>query len=118
MIQITPHMKILLSVKPVDFRKGLNGLMAICRNELKEDPLSGIVFIFINRSRKSIKIIMYDGQGAWLCMKRLSNGRFKWWPEFSSDRKDLLAHELQTLIWNGDINRTGATQLWRPIKKS
>jgi transposase len=80
MIQITPHMRILVAVEPVDFRKGIDGLSALCRRVLKSDPFSGYVFIFRNRLKTAIKILMYEGQGFWLCQKRLSTGRFQWRP--------------------------------------
>jgi len=75
MIQITPHMQILLAVEPVDFRKGIDGLARLCRVELKSDSFSGYLFIFRNRRKTAIKILMYDGQGYWICHKRLSNCR-------------------------------------------
>ncbi len=46
MLQITPHMKIQLAVEPVDFRKGIDGLVALCRKEFKTDPMSGCLFVF------------------------------------------------------------------------
>lgn len=116
MIQITPHMKILLAVEPVDFRKGIDGMSALCRSVLKSDPFSGYLFVFINRRRTAVKILSYDGQGFWLCQKRLSKGRFKWWPTKAQDvDKHLDAHELQTLIWNGDPFHTQAAPIWRKI---
>jgi transposase len=78
MIQITPHMKIMVGVEPVDFRKGIDGLCAVCRQRLKSEPFSGVVFVFINKSRTALRILTYDGQGYWLCHKRLSQGRFNW----------------------------------------
>ena len=60
MIQITPHMKILLAVEPVDFRKGMDGMAALCRTVLKSDPFSGCLFVFLNRRRTAIKILSYD----------------------------------------------------------
>ncbi len=72
MLQVTPHMRILVCMKPVDFRKGIDGIAAVCRNHLKQDPHGGILFLFRNRARCSIRILMYDGQGFWLCIKRLS----------------------------------------------
>ncbi len=79
MIQITPQMRILLAVEPVDFRKGIDGLAGICRRVLKPDPFSGYAFVFRNKRGTAIKILVYDGQGFWLCHKRLSTGRFRWW---------------------------------------
>jgi transposase len=81
MIQITPHMKIVYAVEPVDFRKGIDGLAMICRKYLKMDPLSGCLFVFRNKRATAIKVIIYDGQGYWLCQKRLSQGKFIWKPE-------------------------------------
>jgi transposase len=120
MIQITPHMRILLAVEPVDFRKGIDGLSAFCRRVLKSDPFSGYVFIFRNRLKTAIKILIYDGQGFWLCQKRLSKGRFQWWPDQKSNGsvKVLEAHELQMLIWNGNPSDSGVAPMWRKISTS
>ena len=60
MIQITPQMKILLAVRPVDFRKGIDGLAAICRNVIDADPFSGYIFAFRNRRGTTIKLLTYD----------------------------------------------------------
>jgi transposase len=80
MIALTPQMRILLAVEPVDFRKGIDGLAQVCRAHLQTDPFSGAVFVFASRRRTALKILVYDGQGFWLCQKRLSQGRFGWWP--------------------------------------
>ena len=73
-IQITPRMRILVAVDPTDFRRGIDGLARQCRQALQRDPFSGALFVFRNRSAKAIKILAYDGQGFWLCQKRLSHG--------------------------------------------
>ena len=80
MIQITPQMRILVAVEPVDFRKGIDGLAQVCKDVLRQDPFSGWVFVFRNRPATALKVLVYDGQGFWLCHKRLSSGRFRWWP--------------------------------------
>ena len=80
MIQITPQMRILVAIEPADFRKGIDGLARICKEVLKQDPFSGWVFVFRNRPATALKALIYDGQGFWLCHKRLSSGRFPWWP--------------------------------------
>ena len=69
MLQITPQMKILVAVAPVDFRKGIDGLSAVCKTLLKQDPFSCTVFVFRNRRATAIKVLVYDGQGFWLCQK-------------------------------------------------
>jgi transposase len=61
MIQITPQMRILLAVEPVDFRKGIDGLAAVCRAALGSDPLQGALFVFGRRSRRALKLLVYDG---------------------------------------------------------
>lgn len=116
MIQITPHMRILLAVEPVDFRKGIDGLARLCRVELEADPFTGYLFIFRNRRKTAIKILTYDGQGFWICQKRLSRGRFKWWPgKDAGSLKTLQAHELQTLIWNGNPTDSDTAPMWRGL---
>jgi len=70
MIQITPQMRILLAVEPVDFRKGIDGLVGLCRQKLEADPFSGAMFVFSSRSRKSIKILCYDGYRTFKIMGR------------------------------------------------
>ena len=47
---------------------------------LGDNPLEGAVYVFRNRAGTALKLLLYDGQGYWLCMKRLSQGRFTWWP--------------------------------------
>lgn len=116
MIQVTPQMRILLAVEPVDFRKGIDGLAALCRAVLKSDPFSGCMFVFLNRRKTSIRVLCYDGQGFWICQKRLSKGRFKWWPKKACNTTmPLDAHELQMLLWNGDPFQTRAAPMWRKI---
>jgi len=99
MIQVTPHMRIIVACDPVDFRKGIDGLAAVCLQKLSMDPFSGALFVFVNKSRQAIRILVYDGQGFWMCHKRLSQGRFAW--NFSSNER-LAARQLQQLLWNGD----------------
>jgi len=71
MIQITPQMRIVAAVEPADFRCGIDGLARLCKDVLKHDPFNGWVFVFRNRSAKALKILVYDGQGFWLCHKKL-----------------------------------------------
>ena len=116
MIQITAHMRILAAVTPVDFRKGIDGLCAVCRQELQRDPFTGTLFVFVNRGRTALRILCYDGHGFWLCHKRLSKGRFKWWPDKRHDRVSVLAvHELQLLIWNGNPGDARVAPAWKKI---
>ncbi len=117
MIQITPQMRILLAVQPADFRKGIDGLAQVCRTVLRSDPFSGHVFVFRNKRANAIKVLIYDGQGFWLCQKRLSKGRFNWWPANGKDTTPALAvHELQLLIWNGNPAKAPVAPMWKPLE--
>ena len=103
MIQVTPHMRILVAIEPVDFRSGIDGLARLCRKELRSDPFSGCMFVFRNRRGQALRLLVYDGQGFWLCYKRLSKGRFRYWPRGGKDGTQVLeAHELQLLLSGGD----------------
>ncbi len=116
MIQITPQMRVLVAIEPVDFRRGVDGLAQQCRAALAEDPFSGAVFVFRNRQRTAVKLLVYDGQGFWLCHKRLSQGRFRWWPTAAgSAATPLRAHELQVLLCGGDPSATHTAPEWRKV---
>ena len=116
MIQVTPQMRILVAVKPADFRRGIDGLARLCREEAQSDPMSGALFVFRNRRGTSIKILAYDGQGFWLCQKRLSAGRLRWWPTSGTTGSiQLDAHELQVLLWNGNPESAQAAPAWRRV---
>lgn len=116
MLQISAQQRIYLAVEPVDFRKGLDALAAVCRLRLEQDPMSGAVIVFTNRSRTAIRVLHYDGQGSWLCLKRLSRGRFQWWPEDRGTAVELLAaRQLQVLLWNGNPEQAAMAPLWRPL---
>ena len=121
MLQVTPHTRILVAIEPADFRKGIDGLARQCKELLREDPFSGTMFVFRNRRGTAVKLLMYDGQGFWLCQKRLSTGRFAHWPTTSdSDEaaRMLAAHELLVLLAAGNPSRTGALPDWRPVRVS
>lgn len=118
MIQLTPQMRILVATEPADFRCGIDGLCRLCRERLGGDPFSGAVFVFRNRLATAIKLVVYDGQGFWLCQKRLSKGHFRHWPTGAADgarQRRLLAHELQVLLVGGDPQSAGAAPEWRSI---
>jgi transposase len=116
MIQITPQMRVLVAVEAADFRCGIDGLAQKCRANLCSDPFAGTVYVFRNRRRTAIKLLVYDGQGFWLCHKRLSRGKFKWWPSVpSAASAPLEAHELQVLICAGDPSAVRAAPAWRRV---
>jgi transposase len=118
MIQITPQMRILVAIEPADFRRGMDGLAHVCKQYLQQDPFSGCVFVFRNRRATAVKILVYDGQGFWLCHKRLSSGRFRWWPSRTDAGEagaKLAAHQLQVLLSAGNPAGAQAAPEWRPV---
>ncbi len=60
MLQITPHMKILVAVEPADFRHGIDSLARLCQESLRQDPFAGTVFVFRNRRATTLKVLLYD----------------------------------------------------------
>jgi transposase len=116
MLQLTPQSRILLAVEPIDGRKGIDSLAAVCRQVLGDNPLGGTVYVFRNRTRTTLKLLMYDGQGFWLCTKRLSQGHFQWWPTAASPRVTLSAQHLSILLWNGYPERAQLAPEWRPVR--
>jgi transposase len=115
MLQLTPQSRIFVATAPVDFRKGIDGLAAVCRQVLGDHPLIGAVYVFRNRAGTALKLLLYDGQGYWLCLKRLSQGRFQWWPTTTDARVPLSARELLIVLWNGDPERAQMAQDWRRV---
>jgi transposase len=115
MIQVTPQRRILVAVAPADFRKGIDGLACLCRVVLHRDPFRGYVFVFCNRRRQAIKILVYDGQGFWLCQKRLSMGRFPWWPQNASAATEALEDQLAVLLSGGDPGAAKGAPAWRRV---
>lgn len=116
MIQMTPQMRILVAVEAADFRKGIDALVRVCREQLQSDPFSGCLFVFRSRRATSIKVLVYDGQGFWLCQKRLSSGRFRYWPRSATGAGQALqAHELQVLLMGGDPAQAKAAPTWRRL---
>jgi transposase len=115
MLQLTPHRRIFVATAPVDFRKGIDGLGAVCRQILGENPLEGAVYVFRNRSGTALQLLRYDGQGYWIMMKRLSQGRFAWWPTRADARGPVSARELIMVLWTGDPERAQMARDWRRV---
>ena len=114
MIQITPQMKILVAIEAVDGRKGIDSLARLCEEKLESNPFSGCLFIFRSRRGTSIRLLCYDGQGFWLAQKRLSKGRFLWWPTGKQAARTLEVHQAQMLLAAGNPE-TAAAPVWRRV---
>ncbi len=116
MLAIPPQLPIFVHRDFVDFRKGIDGLVGVCKYEMNQDPQSGCVFVFSNRKREGFKILVYDGQGYWVFHKRLSSGRMKWWPCGKVVCLELMAKELQVLIYNGDPRSSKHQGDWKEVR--
>lgn len=116
MIQLVPQLKVLLAVDPVDFRKGIDTLAHVCRDRLAQDPLSGALFVFRNRSGTALKLLVYDGSGYWLCLKRFSQGKLRWWPASHTDPlHPLAAHQLSVLLYHGHPELARFAESWHKL---
>ena len=115
MLQLTPQSVIFVATISVDFRKGIDGLAAICKQQLKLDPISGALFLFYNKNKTTIKILVFDGQGLWLCTKRLSSGKFTSSPGrlASLTYQQICYRSMHILINNGDLNSAKLAKNWR-----
>ncbi len=117
MIQIVPHLRVLVATEPVDFRKGIDSLARLCRQQVEVDPFRGTLFAFRNRAGTALKLLVYDGQGFGLCQKRFSKGRLQWWPQAGSGEpvSALPAEQLSVLIYNGLPLQAGIAEPWRRV---
>jgi transposase len=80
MLNLSAATHVYVATQPVDLRQSFNGLFGCVQQQLRQDPLSGHLFVFCNRTRNRLKILVWDGSGLWVCAKRLERGRFSWPP--------------------------------------
>jgi transposase len=109
MLSIGPATKVFLRPGPTDLRLGFEGLYQIVRTVLVQDPLSGSVYAFCNRSRTRLKLLTWDTTGLWLCTKRLDAGTFFWPPDGPPD--PLTAAQLWAMVAGLEVS--GWRQHWR-----
>jgi len=98
MLHLTADSNILLAIEPVDFRKQIDGLASLCELHLKQEPRSGALFVFINRTKTMIRILCYQDNGFWLSTKRLSRGRYLYWPKGDGSTYPLHAAKLTQIL--------------------
>jgi len=115
MITVSPKHRVFLAIAPIDFRKGLDAIARLCRQKFQLDPMCGHYFIFRNKRNTDIKLLYYDSQGFCLFQKRLSAGRFTYWPSTQDELVSLTPTQLQVLISNGDPYATQSAHAWRSI---
>lgn len=117
MLQLTSQHRILLAIEAIDFRAGIDRLASICKAKLSLDPFSGMVFAFTNRKRNAVKILMYDGKGFYMCLRRFSNGNLAWWPTSSKDVLNIQAEGMQVLLGQGDPRFMYTPMPWRKLSQ-
>ncbi len=100
-------MRLFLATAPVDMRSQYDGLWAVARERLGEDPRRGALFVFTNRARTRLKILYFDGTGVWVMAKRLEKGRFSW-PQGTEPKVDLAPEALALLVGGIDLKITRA----------
>jgi transposase len=116
MLSFSGSLKVFVAVEPCDMRCGFNGLHNAVSNQLKEDPKSGSLFAFTNKSRTLLKILYWDGSGLWVLAKRLEKGTFSW-PRGSDvrDGKLRLSSTALALLLDGIDMRGGCQRPWYEI---
>jgi transposase len=118
MLSLTPTQPLFLAIQPADFRKGIDSLVGLCRQQLQQDPFSGTIFVFTNKNRTAIKALVYDGTGFWLCLKRFSAKKLKWWPTTSEDAHRIKPVELLILFNQGHPLQAQLSEPWRQVTPS
>jgi transposase len=109
MIGPTGAVRVMVATRPVDFRKGAEGLAALVREEMKADPFSGAVYVFRAKRADRVKLIFWDGTGVCLFAKRLEDGKFRW-PSVQDAVMRLSAAELSALLEGLDWKRVHAAR--------
>ncbi len=112
MFGLGPATKIYIAVEGVDMRKGFDGLYGLVRDRLGHDPLSGHLFLFSNRDRTRLKILVWDGSGLWVCAKRLEKGRFRWPAATEASCLVMRPEELAMLLNGLDLSEARPRKNW------
>ena len=114
MLSFRGSLKVYVAVEPCDLRKSFDGLYALVRERLGEEPREGgALFAFTNKQRNWLKILYWDGSGLWVLAKRLEKGRFSWpRPSESGARRIKLAPEALALLTDGIDMRDGCRRAW------
>jgi len=115
-LSLPPTVRVFFAVEPVDLRKGFNGLANITRSLLAEDPLSGHLFVFINRRRNRVKILFWDRSGWCIYYKRLERGTIspprRW--GVADNKVEVEAAELMLILEGIDLSDARRRPRWKP----
>ena len=110
---LTHSVKVCLATQPCDLRKSFNTLSCVVEEQLKEDPLSSKLFVFLNKRADRVKMLYWDGSGLWVLAKRLEKGTFSW-PESANGSRDKISLTPQALamLTDGIELKDGMTRAW------
>ena len=100
--------QVFLVVAPVDMRRGIDGLSLLIQEALGRSPCDGTAYAFRNKRSTRLKLVIWDGNGVWLCQRRLHQGSFVW-PVFGDQVFQLTPPQWQWLIAGVDWRRLSAT---------
>ena len=117
MITVPAGVRVLVATKPVDFRKGPDGLVALVRETLREDPFSGVVVIFRSKRADRLKMVTWDGSGLVLVWKRLEHSAFRW-PPITDGVMRLSPAQMAALFDGMDWSRLHVRDVARPTATS
>lgn len=110
---ISAPSRILVARDPVDFRKQIDGLAAVCEQVLREEPLDGTLFLFRNRKGSAMKGLVWTFGGFTMFYKKLERGRFRW-PSVDADRVTMSPAELAALLEGIDLSKARRLRRWNP----
>ena len=113
MIIPSQAVRIVIATKPVDFRKGHDGLAAVAQQQLSLDPHSGVIVVFRAKRGDRIKVLLWDGSGLVMCYKRLESGNFAW-PKIQDGVMRLSKAQFEALFEGLDWRRVMARRVARP----
>jgi transposase len=105
--------RVLVATRPVDFRRGADGLAAIVQTALRHDPFSGTIYVFRCKRADRVKLLVWDGSGLVLIWKRLQSGTFRW-PPVTDGVMRLSPAQLAALLEGLDWSRVHVPRLGRP----
>lgn len=116
MLSLPSSVRIFVAAEPVDLRRGFDGLAALTRSVIRQDPLSGHLFVFLNRRRDRAKILVWERSGFWLLFKRLERGRFSLptGPSGGARHLEMNAADLYLMLEGIDLRDATRRPCWRP----
>jgi transposase len=101
MLGFNGHQHFYIYTGPTDMRKGFDGLSGLVRNELGEDPTCGSVYVFFNRTRRMVKLLVWDHDGFAIYGKRLEKGSFEHLTKLTKGKKQAVEYQHLVMLLSG-----------------